>query len=148
MPEAFAIQIGDATIGVIARDLRSEPFRFFASDEAYQALDGLDFDDAEEAERAARRLYASARAPLRRRPKIPGLSHRRAASPFRAEGKKSPLPALGAAFVVARGPAQTALRPRPAQIAHFARPPRRATGRDARQPPPRRPVRAAERWSI
>lgn len=69
MPQAFAIQIAGATIGIVARDQSTEPFRFFVCDRAYAALDGLDFDAAEEAERAARKLYARARAPIMRRPR-------------------------------------------------------------------------------
>jgi hypothetical protein len=54
MPEAYIIEIDDRTAGIIARDQRG--YRFFASDRNFDGLEGREFRNARDAERAARAL--------------------------------------------------------------------------------------------
>lgn len=67
MPEAYIIEIDDRTAGIIAKDQRG--YRFFASDRSFDGLEGREFRNARDAERAARALlrqrdHASNYAPL------------------------------------------------------------------------------------
>jgi hypothetical protein len=54
MPEAYIIEIDDRTAGIIARDQRG--YRFYASDRNFDGLEGREFRNARDAERAARAL--------------------------------------------------------------------------------------------
>ena len=54
--DAFVIEIHNRTAGIVASDGRE--YRFFASERAFQSLEGRVFRSARHAERAARDLIA------------------------------------------------------------------------------------------
>lgn len=59
MPHAYIIEIANRTAGIVVADGRG--FRFFASEAAFDALEGEQFSSARAAERAARALLATTR---------------------------------------------------------------------------------------
>ncbi len=56
MPDAYIIQIGGRTAGIVARDGRDLSFNFFAASHAFNAMEGQSFADPLAAERVARYL--------------------------------------------------------------------------------------------
>lgn len=59
MSNAYIIEIGSHTAGIVARDERS--YRFFSSDRMFDSLEGRTFRSARDAERAARALFQERR---------------------------------------------------------------------------------------
>jgi hypothetical protein len=59
MPDAYIIEVGGQTAGIITKDERG--YRFFASDRLFHSLDGQEFRSARHAERAARALLCEPR---------------------------------------------------------------------------------------
>ena len=59
MPNAYIIEIGSHTAGIVTKDGRS--YRFFSSDRIFDSLEGREFRSAREAERAARALFLKRR---------------------------------------------------------------------------------------
>jgi hypothetical protein len=59
MSHAYIIQIAKQTAGIVARDHAGQAFRFFASSQTFHPLEGVLFNEPQQAERAARRLYAA-----------------------------------------------------------------------------------------
>jgi len=57
MTHAYVIQIAGHTAGIVARDHAGQAFRFFASNQTFHPLEGVLFNEPEQAERAARRLF-------------------------------------------------------------------------------------------
>lgn len=60
MPQAYIIEIGSRTAGIVAKD--EHQYRFFSSDRLFDALEGRQFRSARDAERAARALLQGRRA--------------------------------------------------------------------------------------
>jgi hypothetical protein len=56
MPDAYIIEIGGHTAGIVARNGRDQSFGFFASSPAFGPMEGHSFSDPVAAECAARRL--------------------------------------------------------------------------------------------
>jgi hypothetical protein len=56
MPDAYVIQIGGRTAGIVARDGLDLRFNFFAASHDFNALECQSFRDPSTAERAARHL--------------------------------------------------------------------------------------------
>jgi hypothetical protein len=56
MADAYVIQIGGRTAGIVARDERDLGFSFFAASHDFSAMDGQVFPDPLAAERLARHL--------------------------------------------------------------------------------------------
>ena len=54
MSNAYIIEIGSHTAGIVAKSERS--YRFFSSDRIFDSLEGQEFRSARDAERAARAL--------------------------------------------------------------------------------------------
>lgn len=59
MSNAYIIEIGSHTAGIVTRDERS--YRFFSSDRIFDSLEGREFRSARDAERAARALFLERR---------------------------------------------------------------------------------------
>jgi hypothetical protein len=59
MFNAYVIEVGSVTAGIIAKDERS--YRFFSSDRIFDSLEGRQFSCARDAERAARALLLERR---------------------------------------------------------------------------------------
>jgi hypothetical protein len=60
MSNAYIIEVGSHTAGIVARDERS--YRFFSSDRIFDSLGGgREFRSARDAERAARALFLERR---------------------------------------------------------------------------------------
>ncbi|MDR3424328.1 MAG: hypothetical protein P4M13_04520 [Alphaproteobacteria bacterium] len=59
MSHAYVIQIAGRTAGIVARDHDGQAFRFLASNQTFNPLEGVLFAEPELAERAARRLVNS-----------------------------------------------------------------------------------------
>ena len=57
MIHAFVIQIAGRTAGIVARDAADHACHFFASSPAYRLLEGVAFQEPEQAERAARKVH-------------------------------------------------------------------------------------------
>jgi hypothetical protein len=55
MSNAYVIEIGSHTAGIVTRDERS--YRFFSSDRIFDSLEGREFRSTRDAERAARALF-------------------------------------------------------------------------------------------
>jgi hypothetical protein len=66
MSNAYVIEVGSHTAGIVTRDERS--YRFFSSDRIFDSLEGREFRSARDAERAAQALF------LKRRHLIGGQS--------------------------------------------------------------------------
>jgi hypothetical protein len=54
MPDSYIIEVNSQTAGIVVRN--REGYRFFASSQRFNRLEGRLFRNAREAERAARRL--------------------------------------------------------------------------------------------
>jgi hypothetical protein len=61
MTHAFVIQIAGRTAGIVARDSADHACHFFASGPAYRVLEGVAFQEPEQAERAARKVHGGRR---------------------------------------------------------------------------------------
>jgi hypothetical protein len=59
MPNAYVIEVGSHTAGIVAKDERG--YRFFSSDRIFDSLEGREFRSARDAERAARALLMERR---------------------------------------------------------------------------------------
>jgi hypothetical protein len=59
MPNAYIIEVGSHTAGIVTKDDRS--YRFFSSDRIFDSLEGCEFRSARHAERAARALFVERR---------------------------------------------------------------------------------------
>jgi hypothetical protein len=59
MSNAYIIEVGSHTAGIIAKDQRS--YRFFSSNRTFDSLEGREFRSARDAERAARALLVQRR---------------------------------------------------------------------------------------
>ncbi|HYP57654.1 MAG TPA: hypothetical protein VEQ35_05150 [Beijerinckia sp.] len=71
MPDAYVIQVGGRTAGIVARDTRDHTFNFFASRHEFNALEGCRFTDPLAAERAALHLLRHGNLPRAKDPEIP-----------------------------------------------------------------------------
>jgi hypothetical protein len=54
MSHAYIIQIAKQTAGIVARDHAGQAFRFFASSQTFHPLEGVLFNEPQQAEHAAR----------------------------------------------------------------------------------------------
>lgn len=61
MSDAYIVQVGGHTAGIVVRDHKAETFSFFAATHRFNALEGLQFVEPFAAERAARRLIAGSK---------------------------------------------------------------------------------------
>jgi hypothetical protein len=59
MSNAYVIEVGSRTAGIVAKDERG--YRFFSSDRIFDSLEGREFSTARDAERAARALFLERR---------------------------------------------------------------------------------------
>jgi hypothetical protein len=59
MSNAYIIEVGSRTAGIVAKDERG--YRFFSSDRIFDSLEGREFRSARDAERAARALLLERR---------------------------------------------------------------------------------------
>jgi len=59
MSNAYFIEVGSHTAGIVTKDERS--YRFFSSDRIFDSLEGREFRSARDAERAARALFMERR---------------------------------------------------------------------------------------
>ena len=59
MSNAYVIEVGSYTAGIVTRDECS--YRFFSSDRIFDSLEGREFRSARDAERAARALFLERR---------------------------------------------------------------------------------------
>ncbi len=56
MPDAYVIEVGGRTAGIVARDSNSRIFNFFSASRAFNVMEGQRFPDPLTAERMARML--------------------------------------------------------------------------------------------
>ena len=56
MPDAYVIEVGGRTAGIVARDSHSHSFNFFSAARPFNVMEGQNFSDPMAAERAARIL--------------------------------------------------------------------------------------------
>jgi hypothetical protein len=56
MPDAYVIEVGGRTAGIVARDSRDDAFNFYAAGRKFEAMEGQSFIDPVAAESAARHL--------------------------------------------------------------------------------------------
>jgi len=56
MPDAYVIEIGGCTAGIVARDSQNHSFHFFSAVRAFNIMEGQCFSDPLTAERMARML--------------------------------------------------------------------------------------------
>jgi hypothetical protein len=56
MPDAYIIEVGGRTAGIVARDSHSLSFNFFSADRPFNVMEGQRFSDPLAAERVARML--------------------------------------------------------------------------------------------
>lgn len=56
MPDAYIIEVGGRTAGIVARDSREDAFNFYAAARMFEAMEGQSFVDPVAAETAARHL--------------------------------------------------------------------------------------------
>jgi hypothetical protein len=61
MSDAYIVQVGGHTAGIVVRDHKAETFSFFAATHRFNALEGLQFVEPYAAERAARQLIAGSK---------------------------------------------------------------------------------------
>jgi hypothetical protein len=59
MSNAYIIEIGSHTAGIVTKDERS--YRFFSSDRIFDSLEGREFRSVRDAERVARALFLERR---------------------------------------------------------------------------------------
>jgi len=65
MADAYVIEVGGLTAGIVARDSQTRSFKFFSADRAFIAMEGQRFTDPLAAERTARMLAKHGRLPSR-----------------------------------------------------------------------------------
>jgi hypothetical protein len=58
MSDAYIVQVGGHTAGIVVRDHAAETFSFFAATHRFNALEGMQFAEPYAAQRAARQLVA------------------------------------------------------------------------------------------
>ncbi|WP_374308203.1 hypothetical protein [Methylocella sp.] len=80
MRNAYVIQIGGRTAGIVARDGADRSYNFFAASHAFNAMEGLHFDDPAAAERMARHLARHGGLPRRTTAEPPAAPRRDAAA--------------------------------------------------------------------
>jgi hypothetical protein len=68
MSDAYVVEVGGQTAGIVVRDNAAETFSFFAATRRFNALEGLQFTEPYAAERAARQLITGFAAPLQTAP--------------------------------------------------------------------------------
>lgn len=56
MPDAYVIEVGGRTAGIVARDSHNHSFNFFSAARAFNIMEGQRFSDPLAAERMARTL--------------------------------------------------------------------------------------------
>ncbi|WP_084143885.1 hypothetical protein [Methylocapsa acidiphila] len=56
MSDAYVIEVGGRTAGIVARDSRDVSFNFFAASRSFDAMEGRRFADPLAAEKVARHL--------------------------------------------------------------------------------------------
>jgi hypothetical protein len=56
MPDAYVIEVGGRTAGIVARDSNNRSFNFFSAARAFNVMEGQRFSDPLTAERTARML--------------------------------------------------------------------------------------------
>jgi len=56
MPDAYIIEVGGRTAGIVTRDSRDDAFNFYAAARKFEAMEGQSFIDPVAAESAARHL--------------------------------------------------------------------------------------------
>jgi hypothetical protein len=56
MPDAYVIEVGGRTAGIVARDSHSHSFNFFSAERPFNVMEGQRFSDPLAAERVARML--------------------------------------------------------------------------------------------
>jgi hypothetical protein len=61
MSDAYIVQVGGHTAGIVVRDHQAGTFSFFAATHTFNALEGVQFTEPHAAERAARQLIAKSR---------------------------------------------------------------------------------------
>jgi hypothetical protein len=61
MSDAYIVQVGGHTAGIVVRDHAAETFSFFAATHRFNALEGLQFVEPHAAERAARQLIGKSK---------------------------------------------------------------------------------------
>ncbi len=61
MSDAYIVQVGGHTAGIVVRDHQAEAFSFFAAAHAFNVLEGVQFPAPHAAERAVRELIAKSR---------------------------------------------------------------------------------------
>jgi hypothetical protein len=66
MPDAYVIEVGGRTAGIVARDSHSPSFNFFSADRPFNVMEGQRFSDPLAAERVARMLAKHGSLPRRR----------------------------------------------------------------------------------
>jgi hypothetical protein len=59
MSDAYVVEVGGQTAGIVVRDSKAETFSFFAATRRFHPLEGLEFSEPHAAERAARKLVVS-----------------------------------------------------------------------------------------
>lgn len=67
MPDAYVIEVGGRTAGIVARDSQSHSFNFFSASRAFNVMEGQRFSDPLAAERVARMLAKHGSLPQRHR---------------------------------------------------------------------------------
>jgi hypothetical protein len=65
MPDAYVIEVGGCTAGIVARDSNSHSFNFFSAARAFNVMEGQRFSDPLAAERMARMLAKNGSLPRR-----------------------------------------------------------------------------------
>ena len=65
MPDAYVIEVGGRTAGIVARDSNSHSFNFFSAARAFNVMEGERFSDPLAAERMARMLAKNGSLPRR-----------------------------------------------------------------------------------
>ncbi|MGP8233617.1 MAG: hypothetical protein ACLQL2_13315 [Methylovirgula sp.] len=58
MSDAYIVQVGGRTAGIVVRDASAETFSFFAATHHFNVLEGQQFTEPYAAERAARQVIA------------------------------------------------------------------------------------------
>ncbi len=58
MSDAYVVQVGGQTAGIVVRDTAAETFSFFAATHRFNSLEGQQYAEPYAAERAARQLIA------------------------------------------------------------------------------------------
>jgi hypothetical protein len=72
MPDAYVIEVGGRTAGIVAREPGEDSFGFYAAARAFAVMEGQRFRDPVTAEKAARRLAQDVSSVRRNDPAAPG----------------------------------------------------------------------------